>query len=172
MVPVGDVIIHRPVAVGDLPGLLALCCHSALGAGVSVRRALRFASAVGRALVNAFGQSASPPLFTLVCQDLLRLTTGVDLRSTGSQPGRPKAGGGLGRQILPTRRTSAPTVGATMFRLVVAIRSGTQLGHQGPSRSPNAGRFPQVAQRKHQTCLIGGAWVPGGNCARDPGAPR
>jgi len=142
----GDVIVHQSVAVGDVPGLLALCCRSALRAGLSKDSALRFASAIGQGLLDAFQHSERSPVLTLMRQGTALMTAQVATRGIGV----PASEVGRWRELRTPRLVDTVTIHSnrrtTMLRLAVAIDGGAQPG-QIRRRSPrNAGHFAQLAE--------------------------
>jgi hypothetical protein len=144
---VSDVIIHQPVWVGDVPGLLAVCCRSARQVGLGETRALKFVAAVGRGLLDAFGLGEDPPVLTLECEGMVLLVAQVAVRGTG---GRTSAVACWREPRTPRVVDAGPIRAnqrATTHREVGAMHSGAQLEQLARCPRPNAGPFTGLAVR-------------------------
>jgi hypothetical protein len=142
----GDVLLHQSVAVGDVPSLLAMCCRSALRAGLSEDKALRFVSAIGLGLFKAIRHGKGRPVLTLVRNGALRLTAQIAVRN-GMRP----LGCRRWRESWAARLVDAVTVRSnrreTTLGLIVAIRGRERPDQVRPASPPNAGHFARQAER-------------------------
>jgi hypothetical protein len=142
----GDVIVHQSVGVGDVPGLLAVCCRSALQVGLGEDKALKFASAVGRGLLDALGDGDGQPMLTLEREGAVLLTAQIAVWGGGQ--GAPVAGW---PELRAPRCVDAVAVHSnqcgTTLRLVVAIHGVAEPEPLRRSPPSNGGRFARLADR-------------------------
>jgi hypothetical protein len=142
----GDVIVHQSVGVGDVPGLLAVCCRSALQVGLGEDKALKFASAVGRGLLDALGDGDGQPMLTLEREGAVLLTAQIAV--WGRRPG------GTGRRLARAAGSTVRRRGGGSFQ---PMRDDASLGRRDPWRggagaasaepTVDGGRFARLADR-------------------------
>jgi len=137
----GDVIVHEPVVLADVPRMLALCWRSALGAGLSRFQALRVVITIGQGLLRAIRHGGGRPVFTLVRDGTVCLTAQVVAQRTAL----PALELEYWRELSTARHVDGMTVRSSRRaptpRAAMAIHSYGRAGQPARWPLPNQGHF-------------------------------